>query len=130
MSKNLFVVSCVIENAQNEILMIEPTIKKYGPDYWEFPGGKVELNEPPHHAVIREIKEELHLDLDPNSTESLYFTTENYPDFHLVLMFYKATQWTGEIKLEHGIQSYRWFPKSALANLKMPVGNYRVLKMI
>lgn len=59
------------------------TMRGYGPfkGGWEFPGGKTEKGETSEEAVIREIREELELDIRP---EKLFYSVEyDYPDFHL-----------------------------------------------
>lgn len=50
-------------------------------DYWEFPGGKIETNETPGHAIVREIQEELATTIQP---DQFFMTVEyDYPEFHL-----------------------------------------------
>ena len=82
--KTLHVVAAIIEN-DNKIL-IAKRLKGQHKDLWEFPGGKVEQNETPESALIREIKEELNADITIKS----YLTTINYtyPDFHLIMDTY------------------------------------------
>jgi len=50
----------ILRDGHGRILLVDP---KYKPD-WDLPGGMAEVNEPPHEAVRRELKEELGLDLD------------------------------------------------------------------
>ena len=50
-------------------------------DGWEFPGGKIEVNETPQVALIREIKEELNVEIEVN--ELLDTAEYDYPKFHL-----------------------------------------------
>ena len=59
-------------------------------DGWEFPGGKVEADESPEKAIIREIKEELDTDIDVKE----YFDTVeyDYPTFHLSMKCYICTK--------------------------------------
>lgn len=82
--KTIHVVAAIIKK-DNQIL-IAKRLKGQHKDLWEFPGGKVEQNESPEHALIREIKEELNADITIKS----YLTTINYtyPDFHLMMDVY------------------------------------------
>lgn len=59
MKRKVSVVGAVIVNENNEVLcaLRSPTMTL--PDYWEFPGGKINKGEEPSAALIREIKEEL-----------------------------------------------------------------------
>ena len=61
------------------------TRRSYGEftDMWEFPGGKIELEETREDALVREIKEELELDI--NNLEYLTTVEYDYPKFHLTM---------------------------------------------
>lgn len=61
------------------------TRRSYGEfkDMWEFPGGKIEAGESKEDALIREIKEELELDI--NNLEYLTTVDYDYPKFHLTM---------------------------------------------
>ncbi|WP_308780176.1 8-oxo-dGTP diphosphatase MutT [uncultured Clostridium sp.] len=61
------------------------TRRSYGEfqDMWEFPGGKIEAGESKEDALIREIKEELELDI--NNLEYLTTVEYDYPKFHLTM---------------------------------------------
>lgn len=52
---------CLLYDAQGRVLLVDPTYKKY----WEIPGGTVEAGESPREACVREVKEELGLDISP-----------------------------------------------------------------
>lgn len=85
--KQITVVAAVIEH-NGKYLCVQRGINKY--EYiskkWEFPGGKVEANESPENALIREIREELHLDI--HSLEFLITVDHTYPDFQLTMHTY------------------------------------------
>lgn len=59
MKKQIKVVGAVIRNNQNQILCALRSPEMSMPNSWEFPGGKIEENEKPEEALVREIKEEL-----------------------------------------------------------------------
>lgn len=58
------VVAAVIRNDKNEILITKRNLKKDQGGFWEFPGGKVEKDEKREDAIVREIKEELDVDIE------------------------------------------------------------------
>ena len=93
--KTIKVVAAVI--IQDELVLA--TQRSYG-DYkgkWEFPGGKIENNETKEEALIREIKEELSVDIKVNKH---YLTVEyQYPDFYLEMDCYLCDITRGSIKL-------------------------------
>jgi len=59
MKKHVKVVAAIIENDQQEILCALRSPRMSVPNHWEFPGGKVEVNESIYSALEREIAEEL-----------------------------------------------------------------------
>lgn len=72
------VVAAIIKNSDNKILIAQRNLKKSQGGLWEFPGGKIEPNETKEAAIIREIKEELNMDITCDSyfDEKVYV----YPD--------------------------------------------------
>ena len=80
-------------------------------DWWEFPGGKIEENETPQEALVREIREELDTEI---AVGDLFDTVEyDYPDFHLSMKCYICTVTSGNLVLkEH--EAARWLNRENL----------------
>ena len=58
------VVSIALIDNRDQILISKRPEKKFLSGYWEFPGGKVKRNETPENAIIREVKEELNVNIN------------------------------------------------------------------
>lgn len=108
--KTLEVVAAVIGNGAGAVLATRCAPHKHGGG-WEFPGGKIEPTEAPQAAVVREIREELGVEV---RVDSLLHTVEwDYPAFHLRMYCYACTIEQGEIMLrEH--TAYCWLTKDKL----------------
>lgn len=68
------VVAGIIRNNENKILIAQRNLRKSQGGLWEFPGGKIEPNETMEDAIVREIKEELDMDIIFES----YFDEKKY----------------------------------------------------
>ena len=114
--KHIEVVAAIIRKGD----MIFATQRGYGDfkDWWEFPGGKVEPGETPEEALLREIREELSVEI---SIDRYLKTVEwDYPAFHITLHCYLCYPETDDLHLnEHeaacwldaaSIHSVRWLP--------------------
>ena len=111
--KRIEVVAAIIKK-DNEIFA---TQRGYG-DFkggWEFPGGKIEAGEKPEQALIREIKEELAVEIEVG--ELLHTVEYDYPTFHLTMHCFVCTLVSGELELkEH--QAAKWLIKETLDSVE------------
>lgn len=114
----IHVVAAAIHNHQGEILCARRSQTMTLPGYWEFPGGKVDIDEATKIALTREIGEELDCEIAVGSF--IEETTHHYEEFTIRLETYFATVQGGTMTaLEHselkwvpwqGLRSLRWAP--------------------
>ena len=111
--KQIEVVAAIIRKADK----IFATQRGYGDfkDWWEFPGGKMEVGESPEEALKREIREELSTEI---SVDEYICTVEyDYPKFHLTMHCYFCSLVTEALHLnEH--EAARWLAKNELDRVK------------
>lgn len=86
---------------------------------WEFPGGKVEAGERPELALIRELKEELAIDVAESCLAPLTFASHAYEDFHLLMPLYVCRRWKGQVLGAEG-QELAWVWPLKLRDYPMP----------
>ena len=115
----LFVASIALIDANDQILIAKRPDKKHLSGFWEFPGGKVEKGESPEYALIREVKEELNIDINNKCIAPLTFSEFNYKKFHLLLLLYVCRRWEGEpMSMEKN--EIKWVKANTLRQYKMP----------
>jgi 8-oxo-dGTP diphosphatase len=107
MLKTIDVACLVLRNLQGQFLCVQRSEKMKMAGLWEFPGGKVEVAETAQEALLREIKEELSLDLKENG-EELQSVVHDYGEvrIRLIPFFYQAKDEISFSLNEH--KAYRW----------------------
>jgi 8-oxo-dGTP diphosphatase len=86
---------------------------------WEFPGGKVESDERPEAALIRELREELGIAVEEACLAPFTFASFTYPDFHLLMPLYLCRRWTGVVAAREN-QTLKWVRPWDLRAYPMP----------
>lgn len=107
-------VTCAIILKDKKILVTQRSERMKLPLKWEFPGGKLEINENEVDCIIREIKEELNIDIEVTGklTPSIY----QYPEFEVNLIPFIAVYKSGLLQLnEHS--SFKYLEKNELLQL-------------
>ena len=118
--KNLkIVVSIALINNENEILLSKRPENKHLSGFWEFPGGKVEEGETPEKALIREVKEELNIDINNKCIAPLSFSEFDYNNFQLLLLLYICRRWDG-VPMSMENNKLEWVKPNMLRDYKMP----------
>jgi 8-oxo-dGTP diphosphatase len=114
----MLVVAAVLTDTDGRVLMARRPAGKQHAGLWEFPGGKVELDETPAAALVRELREELGIEIDPDALVPIAFS-ESPSERHLVLLLYRCRAWRGEA---HALDAaeIRWVAADELVCLDMP----------
>ncbi|MEM7045268.1 MAG: (deoxy)nucleoside triphosphate pyrophosphohydrolase [Pseudomonadota bacterium] len=115
----VLVVACALVDADHRVLIAKRPEGKAMAGLWEFPGGKVEVGETPEACLIRELKEELDLDVTENCLAPLTFASHGYDGFHLLMPLYVCRVWDGIARPKEG-QTLKWVRPNAMADFPMP----------
>lgn len=86
---------------------------------WEFPGGKLEAGERPEDALIRELGEELGIDVSESCLAPLTFASHTYEAFHLLMPLYVCRTWDGDVEAREG-QELAWVRPNRMVDYAMP----------
>ena len=127
--KNIYVSTVALIDWQGKALISLRSENKILPNFWEFPGGKIKTNESPDDAIVREIIEELSLDINKKSLKPLSFNTYTYDEFHAIIFFYICRSWKGT-PLSKNNQKILWIGIDKLKKYKfLPGSNKFVLAL-
>ncbi|MGC6331328.1 (deoxy)nucleoside triphosphate pyrophosphohydrolase [Rhizorhabdus sp. FW153] len=117
--QTLFVVAAALIDGDGRVLVQQRPADKNMGGLWEFPGGKVEPGESPESALIRELREELAIDVERACLAPACFASEPLGDKHLVLLLYICRKWRGMVQpLE--APAIKWVAPVQLHGLDMP----------
>src|ERR1700722_4237830 len=117
--KLVLVAACALIDADGRVLIAQRPQGKSMAGLWEFPGGKVESGERPEQSLIRELKEELGIDVKEECLAPLTFASLLYPDFHLLMPLYVCRRWEGIVEAREA-QRLAWVRPSRLKDYPMP----------
>ncbi len=115
------VVAVLLRREDGRFLMQRRPEGKHHGGMWEFPGGKVECGETPAFALVREIEEELGLQLDASQLQPACFAESAAEEGHppIVILLYNANAWRGDPIAREGGE-LAWFGKEEAAKLPKP----------
>ena len=129
MKKHMLVSAVALVDLDGRVLLAGRPEGKHLAGMWEFPGGKVEPGEKPEDALIRELKEELDIDVKASCLAPFTFIAHEYDDFHLVLLLYLCRKWQGIPKgLEN--QPLTWKTPKEMEGLSMPPADIPLVAML
>lgn len=125
----ILVVACALVDPDGRVLLAQRPEGRSMAGLWEFPGGKVDTGEVPEAALIRELKEELGIDVSLSCIAPLTFASHAYPDFHLLMPLYVCRRWLGDVAAQEG-QTLAWAPTHRLNDYPMPPADVPLVPML
>src|SRR6201987_4248483 len=113
----VLVAAVALADADGRVLLAQRPEGKPMAGLWEFPGGKVDAGETPEAALIRELAEELGIDVAASCLAP--FTFASHSDFHLLMPLYVCRKWSGTPAAREG-QGFAWVRPARLGDYPMP----------
>lgn len=115
----VLVVAVALVDADGRVLIAQRPEGKQMAGLWEFPGGKVEPGERPEAALIRELNEELGIEVAESCLAPFVFTSHAYDSFHLLMPLYLCRRWSGRVeRREHA--ALAWVKPNRMREYPMP----------
>ena len=116
---SLIVAACALVDIDGRVLIAKRPAGKQLAGLWEFPGGKVEPGETPEACLIRELREELGIEVTHACLAPFVFASHAYDDFHLRMPLYLCRRWSG-LARAHEHEALAWVRPEAMDAYPMP----------
>jgi 8-oxo-dGTP diphosphatase len=125
----LTVVAVALVDADGRVLLAQRPQGKAMAGLWEFPGGKIHAGESPEAALIRELKEEIDIDVTEACLAPFTFASHRYESFHLLMPLYVCRRWKGTLRPREG-QTLAWVRPAKLGEYPMPPADKPLVAML
>ena len=125
----LLVVAAALVDGDGRVFIQQRPEGKAMAGLWEFPGGKVAAGETPEAALIRELREELAIDVTEACLAPFTFASYAYDDFHLLMPLYVCRRWDGQPQPLEGQQT-AWVRANRLKDYPMPPADVPLIAML
>jgi 8-oxo-dGTP diphosphatase len=125
----VLVAAAALVDADGRVLLAERPEGKHLAGTWEFPGGKVQDGETPEAALIRELHEEIGIDVHESCLAPFTFASHAYAEFHLLMPLYVCRKWQGIVTPREG-QRLQWVRPARLGDYPMPPADKPLVAML
>src|SRR3977135_1684261 len=126
---SVLVAAVALIDPDGRVLLAQRPEGKHLAGLWEFPGGKVHPGETPEAALIRELDEELGIDVVASCLAPFTFASHAYPEFHLLMPLYVCRKWSGIAMAREG-QQLKWVRPAQLGDYPMPPADKPLVAML
>lgn len=113
------VVAAALVDGDRRVLLQQRAPGRAMAGLWEFPGGKVEDGETPEAALVRELAEELGIEVDPGALVPACFASAALGEAHMVLLLYACRSWRG-VPRPLDAAALQWATTAEMRTLVMP----------
>ncbi len=127
--KIVLVSAVALIDADGRVLLAQRPEGKSLAGLWEFPGGKVDPDETPEAALIRELREELGIETKASCLAPLTFASHSYDDFHLLMPLFACRRWEGIATGREG-QTLAWVRPEKLRDYPMPPADIPLIPIL
>jgi 8-oxo-dGTP diphosphatase len=125
----LLVAACALVDVDGRVLLARRPEGKKMAGLWEFPGGKLNAGETPEQALIRELKEELGIDVTAACLAPFAFASHDYEGFHLLMPLFLCRRWNG-IPRPRENQTLAWVHARRLIEYEMPPADKPLIPLL
>jgi 8-oxo-dGTP diphosphatase len=125
----LLVAACALIDLDGRVLLARRPEGKKMAGLWEFPGGKLHPGETPEAALIRELREELGIDVAAACLAPFAFASHAYERFHLLMPLYLCRRWQGFVQPLEG-QTLAWVRPGKLTEYEMPAADKPLVPLL
>jgi 8-oxo-dGTP diphosphatase len=125
----VLVAAAALIDPDGRVLLAQRPNGKMMAGQWEFPGGKVQAGETPEDALVRELAEELGIDVGQSCLAPLAFASHDYDAFHLLMPLYACRQWRGIVSPREG-QTLAWAAPARIGDYPMPPADVPLVALL
>jgi len=125
----LLVAAAALVDIDGRVLVQQRPEGKTMAGLWEFPGGKVERGERLEQSLVRELKEELDVDVTETCLAPFTFASHVYDDFCLLMPLFVCRVWQGFPRSLEG-QALKWIRPLQMGDLPMPPADRPLVAML
>ena len=113
----------VILNEKDELLVLKrPHFVKWAPNQWGLPGGKIEPDETPLQAAVREVREETTLEVED--------LRQGDPDLKDPVVVYYTRKYRGSVELDFEHTDFKWASREELTKLDLARGIFNMYSWV
>jgi 8-oxo-dGTP diphosphatase len=125
----VLVVAAALVDSDGRVLIAKRPEGRSMAGLWEFPGGKIEADERPEDALIRELREELGIAVKEACLAPFTFASHTYGAFHLLMPLFVCRRWEGTPEPRHHA-ALKWVRPKDMKGYPMPAADLPLIPLL